>query len=50
MLGLDKNNAEKFYEVVEYIDSIGDYLPFFEKKKVLKLGLSIGLFAAEKGT
>ena len=47
MLGLDKSNAETFTSVV---DSALNYVPFIEKKTVLRFGLDLGLVLAESTT
>lgn len=44
MLKLDKRNADAFTWAVE---SAGKYIPFFDPKAALKLGLDIGLNFAQ---
>ena len=44
MLGLDKNHAETFTKAVDNL--IPDFLPFVDKKKLLRFGLDIGLKVA----
>jgi hypothetical protein len=45
MLGLDKRAAEGLTKAVDSL--IPDFIPFIDKKKILKFGLDIGLTMAE---
>ncbi len=45
MLGLDKRAAEGFTKAVDSL--VPDFLPFIDKKKLLRFGLDIGLSVAE---